>query len=213
MPNHPHFLNPAGPLEITENRLPHWSQIGACYFLTFRLTDSVPRELWEPYEAERRAWIQSHPDPWDETTTTEFHERFSGELEKWLDRGLGSCVLKASPCAAAVAGALQHFEGTRSRMEAFVIMPNHVHALVQPLHDHSIADLINSWKSFSAKQINRLMDTSGPVWQKSYFDRILRDWTHFARVVRYIRRNPEKARLKVGEYLLWESDWIRKQWA
>ena len=43
-----------------------------------------------------------------------------------------------------------------------------------------------------------------------YFDRIIRDWDHFANVARYIRRNPLKAQLGDGAYLLKEAPWIQR---
>ena len=43
-------------------------------------------------------------------------------------------------------------------------------------------------------------------WQRDYFDRLVRDEKHFANCVRYIRRNPEKAQLSKGEFILWESE-------
>lgn len=65
--------------------------------------------------------------------------------------------------------------------------------------------LTQSWKRFTARQINKLLDRSGNLWQRDYFDRLVRDEKHFANCVRYIRRNPEKARLPRHEFLLWES--------
>jgi putative transposase len=45
--------------------------------------------------------------------------------------------------------------------------------------------------------------------QRDYFDRLVRDEKHFANCVRYIRRNPAKARLHSGEYILCESELAR----
>ena len=43
-------------------------------------------------------------------------------------------------------------------------------------------------------------------WQKDYFDRLIRDSTHFWNCARYIQRNPAKANLREGEYSLFISD-------
>ena len=51
-----------------------------------------------------------------------------------------------------------------------------------------------------------MLSRSGSLWQRDYFDRLVRDEAHFANCVRYIRRNPEKARLGEAEYLLYESE-------
>jgi len=53
------------------------------------------------------------------------------------------------------------------------------------------------------------VERSGPLWQRDYFDRLVRDEKHFANCVRYIRRNPEKAHLGKGQYLLYENEIAR----
>ena len=127
-------------------------------------------------------------------------------MDQWLDAGHGSCLLGDPENAGIIRDSVLHFEGKRSVAVSFVIMPNHVHLLFAPHPDWRLNDLIFSWKSFSAIQINRRLGRSGVLWQKDYFDRLVRDEDHFANCVRYIRRNPGKARLREGEYLLWESD-------
>jgi hypothetical protein len=69
--------------------------------------------------------------------------------------------------------------------------------------------LLHSWKSFTAHAINKMRGTDGALWQKDYFDRLVRDASHFTNCVRYIRRNPAKAHLRAGEYLLCESELAR----
>jgi REP element-mobilizing transposase RayT len=50
-----------------------------------------------------------------------------------------------------------------------------------------------------------VLERTGNLWQRDYFDRLIRDEKHFANCVRYIRRNPEKASLGKDEFILWES--------
>jgi putative transposase len=61
-------------------------------------------------------------------------------------------------------------------------------------------------RRFSARKINALLGNSGILWQRDYFDRLVRDEEHFANCVRYIRHNPKKAGLRKNEYLLYESE-------
>jgi putative transposase len=68
-----------------------------------------------------------------------------------------------------------------------------------------IEKVLRSWKSFTSRKINPLLDLNGSVWQRNYFDRLVRDEKHFASCVRYIRRNPIKASLRSGEFVLYES--------
>jgi REP-associated tyrosine transposase len=81
-----------------------------------------------------------------------------------------------------------------------------VHALLVQNPKHPLEDVLRSWKTFSARTINKLTGRSGTLWQRSYFDRLVRDENHFRNCIRYIRRNPRKARLTASEYILYESD-------
>lgn len=203
-------LSERGEILHSANRLPHWQQEGRAYFVTFRLADSLPAELIEEWEAERTVWLGLHPEPWSVAQEQEYHQRFTGHLERALDEGHGSCVLRSPDIARMVGDALGFFESSRCRQLAWVVMPNHVHALFVPLGTSTLQSLLHSWKSFTAKAINTRQQTTGSVWQKDYFDRLIRDTSHFGNCVRYIRRNPLHARLHAGESLLWESDWVRK---
>ena len=204
------FFNPYDEIRFTENLLPHWQQKGATYFITFRLADSIPAHLRDQLEHERGLWLQLHPEPWDAETEQEYHRRFSGAIERWLDAGYGACTLPEVECAKLVDSAMRYFDGQRLALISSVVMPNHVHALLVQNPAHPLEDLLHSWKSFSSRTINRLVGRSGTLWQRSYFDRLVRDEKHFLNCVRYIRRNPEKAHLKPGEYIQYESD-VAKQ--
>ena len=72
-------------------------------------------------------------------------------------------------------------------------MPNHVHILIEVFNGFSLSEIIHSWKSFSANQINKLLNRTGQVWMMEYFDRYIRDYEHFDKVVNYIHNNPVKA--------------------
>ena len=200
------FFNPYAEVRQTENVLPHWQQEGAAYFITFRLADSIPASLRRQWEEERAAWLRYHPEPWDAETEHEYQTRFSGQIERWLDAGYGSCILRRAECARIVDGAIRYFDGERFALISSVIMPNHVHALLIQNPEHPLENLLRSLKTFSARQINQLLGSVGTLWQRSYFDRLVRDERHFVNCARYIRQNPKKARLTDGEYFLYESD-------
>jgi hypothetical protein len=81
------FFNPYADIRFTANRLPHWQQVGAVYFVTFRLADAVPHQLRTQWQSEREAWLRVHPQPWNGEVELKYHERFSGAIERWLDAG------------------------------------------------------------------------------------------------------------------------------
>ena len=204
------FFNPYTNIRHTENRLPHWQQEGAVYFVTFRLADSVPSRLLGQWADEREAWLRVHPEPWSFEIDREYHQRFSGALEQWLDESHGACSLRRNDCAKIVVETLRHFEGERDVLISGVVMPNHVHCLFVQNPEWPLEKLIRSWKGFTARQINKLLGRVGSFWQRDYFDRLVRDQNHFTNCVRYIRRNPEKANLRPHEFILWESELARE---
>jgi putative transposase len=199
------FFNPYAEIRFTGNRLPHWQQESAVYFVTFRLADAVPRHLRDRWEDERVTWLKFHPEPWTAEVEREYHKRFSGTMERWLDAGYGSCVLRQNGCARIVAEALHHFDVERLALISSVVMPNHVHVVFVQNPEYPLEKLLRSWKTFAARQINQVTQHVGSIWQRDYFDRLIRDQQHFANCVRYIRRNPEKACLTEDEYILYES--------
>jgi putative transposase len=155
---------------------------------------------------EREAWLRLNPEPWSAEIERQYHERFSGAIELWLDAGHGACLLRRSDCAQIVTNTMPHFEGVRVVMISFVVMPNHVHSLFVQNSEFALEKLLQSWKRFTTREINKLLDRAGSLWQRAYFDRLVRDEQHFANCVRYIRRNPEKARLSPKEFFRWESE-------
>ena len=181
--------------------LPHFDHPGLVQSITFRLADSLPAEKLAQWQAEllagaRPSWPQSNEiksgrDARAPAGKIEVHRR----IEEWLDRGHGRCVLRDPRMAQIVEDALLHFDGERYRLLAWVIMPNHVHVLAETLAGHRLGDFIHSWKSFTAKDINRVMGRTGPLWQAEYFDRYIRDADHFRDAIRYIEQNPVEAGL------------------
>ncbi len=108
------------------------------------------------------------------------------------------------------------FHEKRYQIFVLVVMPDHVHMLIQPLpkeagndsqagslcHKNkseeeywSLSSIMHSIKSYSAKQIPQVMTHIGKVWQSERFDRIVRNDRELANIWQYIRQNPVKARL------------------
>jgi REP element-mobilizing transposase RayT len=164
--------------------LPHFDGGEVTQMVTFRVADSLPRDLLE-----RLDWELQHAPP------EERHSRWLRQVERLLDRGHGECWLAASAIAELVQTALLHFDHESYRLHAWVIMPNHVHALLTPAPLQSLPPILKSWKSYTARRANALLDRAGPFWQRDYFDRYIRDEEHFARAAQYIEANPVKARL------------------
>ena len=168
--------------------LPHLDQPGAIQSLTFRLSDSVPADIISHWKRELALTGDEAPD---DPRCAELRER----IERYADQGHGACWLRDERIASRVEEALFHFDGVRYRLLAWVVMPNHVHALIETLPDFPLADIIHSWKSYTAKQANKTLKRTGAFWMPDYFDCYVRDEQHLAAVATYIEQNPVKAGL------------------
>ena len=117
------------------------------------------------------------------------------QIESYLNAGYGACHLRDPRIGRMVEEALLHFDGERYRLIAWVVMPNHVHTLIETLEGYLLPTVVHSWKSYSAKQANQILGCTGRFWYQSYFDRYIRNESHFWAGVNYIHNNPVKAGL------------------
>jgi putative DNA methylase len=135
-------------------------------------------------------------------------------MEAWLEEGHGSCALRDPEVRKHVEQALTKFDGVRLDLDCAVIMPNHVHVLVEIADDVLLSDVVWGWKQFSARQMNRLLGRSGRVWHRDYFDRFIRNSEHLHRTIRYIEANPVKDGLvNSPEEFRWSSAGLNRHYA
>jgi carbamoylphosphate synthase large subunit/REP element-mobilizing transposase RayT len=196
-------------IEKARRNLPHWRQQDATYFLTFRLADALPQGELQKLKEDLQAFRQHHPQPWDHKTQQEYDLRFHETPEKWLDQGHGGCQLGDPKVREIVANALRHFDKTRYILDSYVIMPNHVHVLIKPLGEHTLPEILHSWKSFTAKEINKILGTSGSFWMEESYDRLVRDWEMLVDLRGYMERNP--AKLAAGTFELGMAKCLEQQ--
>ena len=195
-------LDPEDTVRRYRRNLPHWRQPGATYFVTFRTADSIPQRRLKKWEDQRNLWLQLHPFPWSMADWNDYHALRFEQLDHWLDLNSGRCLLARKKIAELVVGSMRHFDGYRHSLDDFVVMPNHVHALVTPFEGHRLDQILHSWKSFSSHQINSILRRSGAFWMDENYDRIVRDWEELNRIRDYIQSNPKKAKLLRGQYIL-----------
>jgi len=193
--NHFRDFEPEKAVLRYRRHLPHWEQTGATYFITFRTADSLPAEVLEELRGQRRLWVQTHPRPWSTGELGLYSLTIFDKLDTGLDRGFGACPFKEPGSSEIVAQALLHFDGARYFLDEYVVMPNHVHAIVMPRETHPLNGILHSWKSYSANEVNRFLNKEGQLWMQESYDRIIRTWEDLEAVREYIRNNPRRARL------------------
>ena len=156
--------------------LPHFDEGAVVQAITFRLADSLPREAYLKIAsldaAKRGKSIEAH-----------------------MDLGRGSCILRQPDNARIVQDVLQHFDGERYRLLAWVVMPNHVHVVMEQMTGHRLGDVVRSWKNYSARRINARERKAGILWAPDYFDRFVRNEEHLQNAIRYVEANPVNAGL------------------
>ena len=197
--------------DITRNTtgsLPHWFKQGATYAVTFRLADSIPQSVLSTYSDERSMLeeIERKAEEEGEETTArdarlKIEGLYSARMEEALEMGYGECHMKRPEIAGIVRDAILRFEGERFELAAWCVMPNHVHLLIKPLGEHSLPDILQGMKLFSAKEANKVLGREGAFWQKESYDHIIRDGEELAMQKRYVLKNPGKAGLVDWEFV------------
>lgn len=165
--------------------LPHFDGGPIPQSVTFRLVGSFPGACLQEWTEE----LDMHLSP----ARAEAERR--RRIEDYLDKGVGEAWLIRPAIADLVERALLFFDGERYCLHAWAVMPNHVHALLTPESAHSLSQILHSWKSFTAKKANKLLQRTGAFWQDESFDRFVRDRRHFEASISYIETNPVKAGL------------------
>lgn len=211
------LFDPEAEVSVVERRLPHWSQPGAITFITWRTEDSMPKDVLDQWFLDRNRLLKSHGiDP----TASDWHNRVlaikNPQLRdslhrlwnRWhdaLDVGPGACVIRRQELANVVADSLRHFDDQRYILLDFVVMPNHVHLVSAFPHEKAMLAQCESWKHFSAVQINRRLGRKGRFWQQDAFDHLVRSEEQFWYLRDYIANNPRKAGLRPGEFLYYSK--------
>ena len=192
---------------------PHLEGPGLIQHVVFHLADSLPREVVERLD---REWKQA-----DELRRNELRRE---NIDAWLDSGHGRSVLREPELAKTVQDSLLCFHTQRYLLSTWVVMPNHVHVLLQTVGEWTLGQIVGSWKSYTGRRINAWLnaETKGslrsegedaalehgvpreqnaalergvPVWHREYFDRYMRDEEQLAATILYIHENPVTAGL------------------
>ena len=163
--------------------LPHFDSPELMQAITFRLKDSLPMGF-------------------DQTRLPVTDALRRARIMELLDAGAGSCILRDPANAEIVKTALLHGEWKHYELHAWVVMPNHAHVLITPHDGATLASIVQRWKSWTSKEINRRTGAEGAIWQRDYFDRFMRTEAQAGAAFAYIEENPVKAGLVKNA-----SDW------
>jgi hypothetical protein len=130
----------------SRNYLPHFDSQDVVQFVTFRLADSLPAAALDRLKSSDKPETVRH------------------EL---LDRGWGEYWLRSKPIAQLVEDAFLEFDGTRYRLHAWTVIPNHAHVLFTVFSDNPLGSIVGSWKRFTARKANEFLGRSGAFGKRN----------------------------------------------
>ncbi len=161
--------------------LPHWLPEGRAIFLTWRLCGSLPGCVLQKLRAEKVL-----------TAGQEF-----ARADQHLDRAMaGPLWLKDIRIAECVSHCLELGDSKFHQYDlySFVVMANHVHALLSPRVE--LQRITRNLKGVTSRQCNQILQrTKQPFWQQESYDHWCRDNPEFQRIRDYIAKNPVRAGL------------------
>ena len=156
-------------MQLARRRLPHLYAIGQPLFVTFRLHNSLPLKR-------------------------DFHAPLpSGKAFVCVDRLLdeeraGPTYLRMPAVANVVIASIRKGTPADYLLHTWVVMPNHVHFLLTPKIEPSVA--LRRLKGASAREANRLLGLTGqPFWQDESYDHLVHSQEEFERIENYILQN------------------------
>lgn len=175
------------PLKIHyKNRLPHIAPIGATFFITFRLDDSLPTNIVNEMKSRMDAAIQKLKEqkPFDFKKSIVrqrklYFKKFEHQLD---DLPYGHCYLREPKIAKILQDKLHEFDSNLYDLISYCIMPNHVHVLfdtsIQLIDEHNLLldeipedyvqlhTIMKQLKGSTAFLANVFLDRRGAFWAK-----------------------------------------------
>jgi putative transposase len=96
---------------------------------------------------------------------------------------------------------------------AYVVMPDHLHWLLQLHSETNLSEVVWAVKGRSSFEINRARRVRGCVWQPKFHDRALRSDENLGAAARYVVCNPIRAGLvrQLHDYSLWDAVWVEAE--
>ena len=182
---------PVSPIKDWHRRfhsVPH-RENKALQSITFRLYDSLPKEVIE----EIKLKLDIKKD--DPACNSMQYQRLRQKIAEYEDAGYGQCFLRDERIAAIMQDTLKHFDGERYQLLCWCIMPNHVHVLIEVNEGWSLSRIMHGWRSYTAKEANRILGRTGKFWMEEYYDRYIRNDNHLQKTINYILNNPANAGL------------------
>jgi REP element-mobilizing transposase RayT len=130
-------------------------------------------------------------------------------LVTFVTRERRTLFLQADAAGSCVAALTDERSWQRSRLLAWVLMPDHWHGLIELGARESLSHLVPGLKSCSSRRVRRALPAIGSVWDSGFHDRAVRGEDDVQDLARYVVLNPVRAGLvrRAREYPYWGAVW------
>jgi len=160
---------------MNRKSLHHYSELNRYQFVTFRTQESVDQYVKKVYGNIELSVARKQM-----------------QIDSYCDESKQGCYLTGQIMTIMMEH-IQALEPEYYELVAVSIMPNHVHILFAQKRELNI--IMQKIKGATAFQINKILNRKGAFWDKSYFDKAIRDEPHFQLIYDYIKNNAYKAKL------------------
>jgi len=201
--------------------LPHWQPPGGTFFITYRLAGTLPEAVLEELRRERQRLLNLPKE--SVYSETEWRIRIDRKifalLDDYLDKNRDIEWLSDIRIAEIVRDNLFYHAASKYYLWAYVIMPNHVHLVLQPAENWIkrfenvpqaaslakekkakyergvLSGILHSLRSYTGNEANKVLGRTGSFWNNEYYDHLVRDNEELQRIIYYVENNPVKAGL------------------
>ncbi len=206
-------------MSFYKRNLPHYQPIGYAYFITTRLTGTIPHHLYKKYKTEYDAKLKDVAEIKSliekQNQYLDLHKNYFVKIENILDStSYGKICLQNKEVANIIKNTFHFYDNDRYDLLSYTIMPNHFHLIILPklesykyfLKKHImrkkteeafyfVTKIMQDIKKYSAKESNKILNRSGKFWQSESYDHVIKNKKELINTIEYVLDNPVKAGL------------------
>ena len=193
-----------------KRNLPHFQPSNSIYFVTFRLSNSLPKNVIKELKLE-----------FERIKNTNIGQEYFLKFNQLLDTSdTGSLWLKTNDVAEIISQAIHYRDQKEYDLYCYCIMPNHVHIIFDvtrfaesssrnSVSTYNLAKLMQNLKKYTALESNKVLKRTGQFWHHESYDHVIRDNKELENTIIYVIQNPVKAGL-VTDYKKWRWSYLKE---